>query len=163
MHQPNGTSVDGTDREIIKILQVDGRKSHASIARQLNLSEGTIRRRVKHLIEENYISVTCTPNSSKLGNNSEALIGMQVTPNKVGLVIQKLTGMEEVTWFCFTTGDHDIFAWVKLPSTTALGKFLIEELGSTPGILRTKTFVSLGDANVNDEEKKKLQPSGSVN
>ena len=42
--------MDSTDLKIINILSEDGRISNAHIARELELSEGTIRRRIKNLI-----------------------------------------------------------------------------------------------------------------
>ena len=44
--------MDELDRKIVGILQQDGRASNAKIARQLGVSEGTIRRRLKRLIED---------------------------------------------------------------------------------------------------------------
>ena len=44
--------MDELDRKITSILQQDGRASNDSIARKLNVSEGTIRRRLKRLIKE---------------------------------------------------------------------------------------------------------------
>ena len=42
--------MDSTDLKIINILSEDGRISNAHIARELELSEGTIRRRIRNLI-----------------------------------------------------------------------------------------------------------------
>ena len=39
--------MDKLDKNIIEILKSDGRVSNAEIARNLNVSEGTIRRRIK--------------------------------------------------------------------------------------------------------------------
>ena len=49
--------MDQLDREIISILQNDGRTSNAKIARALDVSEGTIRRRLKKLTDGNIIQV----------------------------------------------------------------------------------------------------------
>ena len=70
--------MDELDRKIIGILQLDGRASNAKIARQLGVSEGTIRRRLKRLIEDEAIQVVALPEPSKLGYNTEAIVGIQV-------------------------------------------------------------------------------------
>ena len=40
--------IDDIDRQIIKMLQADGRVPFLTIANELGLAEGTIRRRVAH-------------------------------------------------------------------------------------------------------------------
>ena len=47
----NKSSVDNFDKNIIEILESDGRASNAEIARSIGVSEGTIRRRLKKLID----------------------------------------------------------------------------------------------------------------
>ena len=44
--------MDELDRKIIALLQVDGRSSNAKIARAVGVSEGTVRRRLRRLIQE---------------------------------------------------------------------------------------------------------------
>ena len=42
-----------------------------------------------------------------------------------------------------TTGAFDLFAWVTLPSSEELGRFLQNRVGTISGVRRTETFVSL--------------------
>ncbi|MCK4782394.1 MAG: AsnC family protein, partial [Desulfobacteraceae bacterium] len=44
-------SADAIDRAIISYLQYDGRMAYTKIARELGISEGTVRSRVKRLME----------------------------------------------------------------------------------------------------------------
>ena len=44
--------MDELDRRIISLLQLDGRASNAKIAREVGVSEGTVRRRLRRLIQE---------------------------------------------------------------------------------------------------------------
>ena len=41
--------IDETDREILRVLQVDGRTSNTEIARRLGLGEGTVKTHVGHV------------------------------------------------------------------------------------------------------------------
>ncbi len=135
--------MDELDSRIIEMLQQDGRASNAGIARKVGVSEGTVRRRLKRLIQEEYIQVIGLPDSSKLGLTSQALVGVQVDPDKVDQVADGLYGLDEVTWVATTTGTYDVFAWVSLSSAEALGVFLRTKAGIIPGVRRTETFVSL--------------------
>ena len=135
--------MDELDTQIIKILQKDGRFSNAGIAREVGVSEGTVRRRLKRLIQEEYIQVLALPDPAKMGNNSEALVGVQVDPDKVDQVAEDLASLDEINWVAVTTGSFDIFAWTTLPSAEALGIFLRTKVGVIPGVRRTETFVNL--------------------
>ena len=137
--------MDGLDSKIIEILQSDGRASNAGIARQVGVSEGTVRRRLKRLVQEEYIRVVAIPDPSKMGYESEALIGVQVDPDKVDQVGEGLSALEEVNWVAVTTGSYDIFAWTTLQSAEALGIFLRTKVGIIPGVRRTETFVNLSN------------------
>ena len=135
--------MDGLDSSIIEILRGEGRASNAGIARQVGVSEGTVRRRLKRLIDEEYIQVVALPDPIKMGLNSEALVGVQVDSDKVDEVADELAGLRGVGWVAVTTGPYDLFAWVTLESAEALGIFLRAELGTIPGVRRSETFVSL--------------------
>ena len=135
--------MDELDAKIVSLLQEDGRASNAGIAREVGVSEGTVRRRLKRLVQEEYIRVVALPDPSKMGYTSEALIGVQVDPDKVDRVFEDLSSLNEINWVAVTTGQYDIFAWATLASSEALGIFLRTQVGTIPGVRRTETFVSL--------------------
>ena len=135
--------MDELDRKIIGILQLDGRASNAKIARQLGVSEGTIRRRLKRLIEDEAIQVVALPEPSKLGYNTEAIVGIQVDPGKLEYVADELGRVPETLNVSVTTGAFDIFAWVALPSPEQLHSFLLGTVGKIDGVKRSETFVTL--------------------
>jgi len=137
--------VDVLDTKIIGILQKDGRASNAGIAREVGVSEGTVRRRLKRLVQDEYVRVVAVPDPSKMGYNSEALIGVQVDLDKVDQVSEGLTALDEISWVTVTTGSYDIFAWATLQSAEALGIFLRTKVGTIPGVRRTETFVNLSN------------------
>ena len=135
--------MDELDTKIIAMLQEDGRASNAGIARRVGVSEGTVRRRLKRLVQEEYISVVALLDPGRMGYASEALVGVQVDPDKVDQVADGLARLEEVSWVSVTTGSFDIFAWATLHSAEALGIFLRTKIGTIPGVRRTETFVNL--------------------
>ena len=137
--------MDKLDSKIIEILREDGRASNAGIARQVGVSEGTVRRRLKRLIQEEYIQVVAVPDPGKMGYQSQALLGVQVDPDKVDQVADGLSTLHEISWVAVTTGSYDIFAWATLESAEALGIFLRTKVGIIPGVRRTETFVNLAN------------------
>ena len=129
--------MDELDHRIVSLLQVDGRLSNASIARTLGVSEGTIRRRVSRLIQEDLISIAAVPNIEKLGYTTTAFIGLQVRPGKADDVADALAGLGEVHYVSVTTGSYDVFIWVGLESSERLGEFLHTSIAAIDGVQRT--------------------------
>ena len=135
--------MDELDRKIIGLLQLDGRASNAKIAREVGVSEGTVRRRLRRLIQDDVVKVIAVPNLEKMGYATTALIGLQTGPGKSDVVAEALARLEEVHYVAITTGAYDIFVWAGLESAEALGTFLHNKVGSIDAVQRTETFVNL--------------------
>ena len=135
--------LDDINGQIIDILREDGRSSNASIARRLGVSEGTIRRRLNMLINSGIVKVNVILNSAKMGLSTEAIIGIQVDPDKVEMVGESLSKLNEIEWVSITTGSFDMFVWVTVQSAEQLGFFLRNEVATIPGVRKTETFMNL--------------------
>ena len=77
------------------------------------------------------------------GYTAEALIGIQVDPNKLDEVGNAISNHEYTTWVSRTTGGYDIFTWVTIPDSKELTNFLTYYLGNLEGVNKTETFISL--------------------
>lgn len=135
--------MDELDREIVDLLQLDGRVSHTRIARQLGVSEGTVRRRVGRLIQDDVVRISAVPNLARMGYTTTALIGIQSGPGRSDEVAEALATLEEVHYVAITTGPYDIFVWVGLESAEMLGNLLHTRIGVIEGVQNTQTFVNL--------------------
>ncbi len=135
--------MDELDLKIIKILEKQGRAPNAHIAREVEVSEGTVRRRLKQLVEDGIIHIVALPDPIKMGYESEALIGVQVDPDKIDAVARSMAELDSTRWVAVTTGTYDVFAWATLQNSEALGRFLREQVGTIRGVRRTETFVNL--------------------
>ncbi len=135
--------MDDLDIKIISMLQDNGRVSNVEIARDVGISEPTVRRRLNRLIQDEFIRISALRDPGKMGYASEALIGVQVDPDKIDQVAEGLARLDEVDWVTITTGTYDVFAWAALQSVEALSIFLRTKVGTIPGVRRTETFVNL--------------------
>ena len=135
--------MDDLDRKIVELLQVNGRASNARVARDVGVSEGTVRRRLRRLVQDEIVRVVAVPDPEKMGFNTVALIGVQADPDKQDDVATRLAELPETQYVALTTGSFDIFIWVALASSEELGQFLRRKVGATPGVRRTETFVNL--------------------
>jgi Lrp/AsnC family transcriptional regulator for asnA, asnC and gidA len=135
--------MDDLDRRIIATLQIDGATTNVAIARDTGVSEETVRRRTGRLIRDGTIKIAGVPNASKMGINSQALIGLQVDADKLDAVAETLAEMNEITWVAITTGSIDVMAWVNLRSSDELRYLLSRQIGSIEGVRTTETFVCM--------------------
>ncbi len=136
-------ATDDLDRKIIERLQSDGRASHADMARQLEVSEGTVRRRLTALLQSRIIRVVAIAEPEQLGFHTSAFIGLQVDPSRIETVAERLAELPETEHVAIITGAYDILIWVNLPSAEALADFLHHRVGTVEGVRQTQTFVSL--------------------
>ena len=135
--------VDDLDNQIVEILKKDGRASNAHIARALGVSEGTVRRRLRMLIEGGVIHVNVSLDTVKMGLTTEAIIGLEVDPDKMDPVCASLADFDEIGYVTLTTGAMDVFAWGRFSSTESLGLFLRSKVGKIPGVRRTETYMCI--------------------
>jgi len=136
-------ALDELDAKLITMLQDDGRVSNIELAKRIGVSEGTVRRRFRNLVEDKVIRVVAIPDPAKLGRSTTALIGLQVDPALVDPVATQLAQIPEVQYSAVTTGAYDVFVWVALGSPEELSSFLRGSIGAIEGVRRTETFVNL--------------------
>ena len=135
--------VDNLDGQIVQILKKDGRASNAHIARALGVSEGTVRRRLKMLINGGVVHVNVSLDPAKMGLTTEVIIGLEVDPDKMDPVCASLAAFDEIGYVTLTTGAVDVFAWGRFSSTESLGLFLRSKVGKIAGVRRTETYMCI--------------------
>jgi Lrp/AsnC family transcriptional regulator for asnA, asnC and gidA len=135
--------VDNFDLKLIKALQEDGRESYVNLAKKLGVVEGTVRKRIKHLINKNIMRIIAVPNVEALGYNFISIIGFQVTTTEIRKVAEKLAQNPHVCYLSYTTGRYDLIAFLIAQSTEEHTKIVESEIMSIPNIARTETFINL--------------------
>jgi Lrp/AsnC family transcriptional regulator for asnA, asnC and gidA len=127
--------MDDLDRRIIATLQVDGRTTNGATAIANGVSEETVRRRTNRLIGDGTIRIVGIPNGTKLGVDSQALIGLQVNTDRLDAVAvaEALAEIDEVTWVAITTGSIDVMVWVNIRSSDELRELLSSHISGIEG------------------------------
>ena len=139
--------LDDTDRQILALLQQDGRLSNAKLAERLNLSETPCWRRLKRLESEGYIDgYQARLNRRKLGMT---VIGFaQVTlgdhSGDAPMVFeQQVAQMPEVLSCHNVSGDCDYIVQIVAESLEHYGVFVRDRLRVLPGISSIRSNLSL--------------------
>ncbi len=132
--------IDDIDRQIIHELQEHGRKSNVDIARQVGVTESTIRKRLERLLAAQVIYPTVCLNLSQIGLNTGAMIALQVDLTQIGRIAEQLANLEQVRSVCYTTGEYDLFVETAFDSDQDLLFFLTHAIAPIDGIRKTSTF-----------------------
>jgi len=136
-------SLDKHDREIILLLQKDGRMSYVEMAKAIGVTEGTIRRKMHRLIEEGVIKVAAVANPYALGFKAPAIIGLHVNLDGLEETAEQLAALPGVRYVAITTGNFDIILEGYWADNEQLSNFLLKELPKVPGINGPQTSLLL--------------------
>ncbi len=135
--------LDDLDRQIISILQYDGRTPFTTIAAELDTTEGTVRRRVKQLTENGLMQIVAVVEAHNLGFDEAAMIGISVQSNLVSSIAEEIAKLPEVSYLFQAAGDFDLIAEVFCRDREHFVSFLNDELQQIEGIERTQSFMML--------------------
>jgi Lrp/AsnC family transcriptional regulator for asnA, asnC and gidA len=135
--------IDSIDEQIVHLLERSARQSSEALARQLNLSSATVRRRVKRLIDSNLLHVVAYRDPIRGGLPVAAVIGLNIDHERLDATMQEICSYREVVKAFTTTGRFDAFALVRFPSNEKFSFFLRKEITKIEGIRDSETFVCL--------------------
>jgi Lrp/AsnC family transcriptional regulator, regulator for asnA, asnC and gidA len=135
--------IDVTDRKIIKMLQIDGRVSNTQMAKDLGLSETTIRIRLNRLIEEKYIQIVAVSNPLKLGFETVGILKINVNITKIDHVTKELKKLKPIWFIVHATGGSDIYTEFVTKSTKDLNKLIFDQIYKIDGVIQTETSMIL--------------------
>ncbi len=130
-----------TDRAIVLLLQEDGRRSYANIAREIGIAERTVRHRVRDLLDRGVIQITAVTNPVALGYNAAALIGITTDPAVAASDIALcLVEIEAVDYVVVAAGRYGLFAEVVCRDMATLQDVIERHIGPTHGVRSVETF-----------------------
>ena len=134
--------MDNADKQIIELLQQDGRMDDVEIARKTGISHDTAKRRRKKLEEAGYIKIQANINPRKLGYTNVFILGLTLAPGfDVRKVAKKLASMKEFFFVALSLGPtHSIVASCFARDQIILNK-LVEELRTWKEIEKIETNI----------------------
>ena len=136
-------SLDSVDVELVRLLERDARQSSQLIAKQLNVSPSTVRRRLRKLINNGVVHISAIVDANKLGFPLVAVMALDVAHERLDLVTQWLADREEVRWVSTMTGRFDVMAMAQFRSTDELSEFIQTQLARLEGVKNSETFICL--------------------
>ena len=139
----NPAMIESNDKQLISLLQKDGRQKTEVLARQLKVSPSTVQRRIRKLVQDGTIRIAAIVDPSRVGLSSAAAVRIHVAQGKLVSVMTELARESAVRFVSSTTGRFDMLAFMRFRSNDELSEFLEEKLANTNGIMNSETFICL--------------------
>jgi Lrp/AsnC family transcriptional regulator, leucine-responsive regulatory protein len=141
----NLRSLDRTDRQILELLQRDGRMSNVELARKVALSPTPCLERVRRLEREGYITgYVALADAKKLNANTLAFIQVSLTNTSTENLRdfnKRMCALPEVEACHMVAGGFDYLLKVRCSDMQDYQHFLGEELATIPLVAQTHTYV----------------------
>ncbi len=128
--------IDLLDEKILELLRLNSRFTNKAIATVVNVSEGTVRRRIKLLQQRKVIS-RFTIETTEL---KEAIILSKYDPNQKTAILEQLKKISRKVYE--VAGKSDIAIMVSYWSLMELNEF-IDRIREIKGIKNTETMIRL--------------------
>jgi Lrp/AsnC family transcriptional regulator for asnA, asnC and gidA len=140
---PAPLELDTIDHGIISLLRADGRMPYRAIARELALTENTVRARVRRLEESNTMRVVAVTDIEAAGYSMLLAVGVQVEGRSPEEVARDLARFTEVFSVNVVVGTHDLEILVVAEGQLALERLLTERLAGVAGVRRLTPALAL--------------------
>jgi len=135
--QEEKRQLDSTDKQIVAILQENGRMKDVEIAKKLGISHDTATRKRKKLEKHGFLEIQAVLNPRKFGFTNSYFLGLVLTPGAdVRQTTKELMRIDEVFFVALSLGPtHSVVAHCRAKDPVKLNS-LIEQLRKWPQIER---------------------------
>ncbi len=141
----NAVSLDRVDHIIIKKLLDDGRASFSSLAKDTNLTDVAIKKRVESLKRKGVIKcISAELNYKVLGFENPIFVQMRSEISKNKDLTKKLNSFDFVVELYQVLGEYNLIAKLVVQDLESAER-IISQIGTIDGILDLKTLVVLSE------------------
>jgi DNA-binding Lrp family transcriptional regulator len=134
--KPASKPVDEIDMKIIQALEKDAHQNSTKVAKSLNISAATVRRKITELLSNNIIHIQAFPNI-RMGKTIVAVIALKVDNGSLNRIADYLSEMDETRQVLIYTGTYNIGIWAWFESIAAFSEFLNNVLNPMEGVQKT--------------------------
>jgi Lrp/AsnC family leucine-responsive transcriptional regulator len=137
--------IDGSDRQILAILQGNARTSNAEIARQIGMAPSAVYERVRKLEERGVIEGYATsidPKAADLGLLAFIFVRSDDSAGEDDAA-RVLAALPEVQEVHHVAGEDCFLVKVRTRDTDALGELLRDRVKCIPSVRSTRTTIVL--------------------
>jgi Lrp/AsnC family transcriptional regulator, regulator for asnA, asnC and gidA len=141
-HPAEPPVLDHLNKDIVEQLQQDGRRSYATLAKAVGLSEPAVRQRVQKLLDAGVMQIVAVTDPLMLGFARQAMIGIRADGD-LRAIADQLAALEEIDYVVICTGSFDLLIELVVSDDEQLLNILNDAIRSIPGVRDTEVFVYL--------------------
>lgn len=131
--------LDRVDCRLVRLLQKDGRMPNNTIAQKLGISEFTVRRRMKKLLDSGIIKIVAVANPIDLGFEIAGNLKIKIDLKKAYDVLAELKKIDSLIWVALTTGGTDIDVEFVARSLKEFQQLIFKTISKIDGVQSTET------------------------
>jgi DNA-binding Lrp family transcriptional regulator len=136
--------LDELDLRIVEALQRDARSSNRSIAAALDVSEGTIRTRLRRMEDDHMLRIRAVSDVASFDLRASATVGIHVQAGRIDDVQAALKGMDGVAAIIRSLGEFDVVLILLGATREALLELVLRHIQRLDGVRATETFETAG-------------------
>ena len=134
---------DHLDRELLALLRKDARTPISNLAKQLNVSRGTVQNRLDRLVSSGaIIGFTVRAHDELESDSIRAVMMIEVVGKSTTKVLDQLRGIPQLEKLHTTNGAWDMVAEIR---TSNLAEFdrILNQVRDIEGVLNSETSILL--------------------
>lgn len=135
--------LDQTDLALIRLLRDDGRAGNRELGEALGISPGTVRTRIRRLIDASVMRVTAITDFEAAGNQFFVVFCFQVEGRPVKDVARDLAQHPQIIALSIVSGRYDLVGSLIAQDKADLARVIAEDFASIPGIRAIESSIAL--------------------
>ncbi|MFB9604856.1 Lrp/AsnC family transcriptional regulator [Streptomyces roseofulvus] len=146
--------LDAIDRDILRLLQTDGRASVRSVAERVHVSRANAYARINRLIDDGVIrGFSARINHERAGHGASAYITLKIVQNSWRTVREQLEALPGAAHIALVSGDFDVLLLVHTPDNRTLRELVLTRLQAIPEVLSTRTLLVFDEMDLNADPR----------
>ena len=144
MRSSHSIPLDEVDRQIIALLQSDGRRAFTQVAEELGVSEGLVRYRFRRLVESGIMQVVGIADPLKIGFDLMVMVGVRVAADRHEDVVEELARLPEASYVASIAGRGvNVLVELVCRDSEHFRQVLHERIHRIEGVLETESSIIL--------------------
>jgi DNA-binding Lrp family transcriptional regulator len=153
------SDLDDLDWTLVRLLQHNPRAGYQQLATACGVSASTVSRRVERLLQSSVLSITTTPNWSRLAPYATVLLAVQVDLRHVRNVAAAIASLPTSDGVTVTTGRYTVNTLLHLRVDEDPISYVTERILSMPGVRDVRIESVLDTFRVNSTRECELPTS----
>jgi Lrp/AsnC family transcriptional regulator for asnA, asnC and gidA len=137
-HGLRPAELDEIDRNLVRLLQEDGRRAVTEMASIVGLSHAAVRQRIQRLLADRIVTIGAMTHPKTHGYENSALVGVRAD-HRVIEVSRGIALLEEVYYVVTTSGRYDIMVELMARDEAHMLE-LTMQIRRVPGVVSTETI-----------------------